>query len=264
MRGAVSLTAALLLGILQGLTEFLPISSSGHLVLLQSFLRVNPAGLGLELALHLGTLLAVVMVFRREVADLAVVALRPALWRTEQASGLRAIAISTVCTGLVALALRAQVSAAYESVRLTGFGFLLSTVALFSISLVRRGEWLQGRGTARAIIVGVVQGVAAWPGLSRSGATIAAGLWSGMDQEAAARYSFLLSVPTIVLASAAQFLAGPAPHVSVVTMAVAVLASAVTGTAALLWLLRIVRQGHLAWFGLYTLALALLILVGMQ
>ncbi len=188
---AVSWWHAALLGLLQGVTEFLPVSSSGHLALAQALIPgFHQPGVVFDATLHLGTAAAVVWFERRELM---------AWFRTR--SGLRLLALlglGTVATALPAFPLRDLAEAAFSRPGWIGAFLVVTGVVVLST------RWLAGGGTreletgwGQAAAVGLVQGLAIFPGISRSGITIAAGLGMGLDRAWAARFSFLLAVPAI-------------------------------------------------------------------
>jgi len=258
---------AILLGLVQGLTEFLPISSSAHLVLAQSLLGIEPPGLSLEIAVHLGTLAAVVAVFARDLGELLRAAGRlvgagargawPRGWpaREPGAALLATLVLASLVTASVGLAAEPWLRGAFEEPRVAAALLLVTGGLLWGAGRISPGtrsvaavDWRDG------LLVGVAQGVAILPGISRSGVTIAAGLLNGLDRDAAARFSFLLSVPAILGATALEAArAGPAsllqPGLEVTLPAMG--AAAVTGFLAVTWLLRLVRRGRLGMFAYY-------------
>jgi undecaprenyl-diphosphatase len=195
--------AAVVLGLVQGLTEFIPVSSKGHLVLAQSFLGVNPPGIALEIALHAGTLIAVCIYFRAQLIELAGAV--PALVRAlaarrlpEDANArlLLGLALGTLPAVIVAVIAKSAIEAAFESVRAT---LVFMAVVGVALQLTRIPRAARPAATLRdALIVGCAQAFAVLPGVSRSGTTIVAGVLAGLSRATAARFSFLLSIPAIV------------------------------------------------------------------
>lgn len=255
---------ALILGIVQGLAEFLPISSSGHLRLLQDGLGWSGFGLAFDTLLHVGTLIAVLVYFRADLTHM----LRSAFRRGPEHATDRRLAwlvvAATIPTGLIGL----LGGDWFESVPLlyVGFGFLFTSVTLtltdkLSAHSVHRAESL---GWGGALLVGVAQGIAIMPGVSRSGATMAAGLGNGLDREQAARFSFLLSVPIILLAALKQALdvvAGSEPMPGMIASAVGFVASAITGYFAIAVLMRLIRRHSFAPFAAYTAVVGVAVVV---
>ncbi|MFW6206187.1 MAG: undecaprenyl-diphosphate phosphatase, partial [Gemmatimonadota bacterium] len=185
---------AIVLGLVQGLTEFLPVSSSGHLVMAQTFLGVPAPGVFLEVVLHVATLLSVVVVYRRKLTTLAV----GGLVRRDPAE-LRYIwmlVLATLPVVVIGLLFRDGIEAAFDTPYVTGFMLLVTGAILASTTWSRTGGVREPRA-GHAVGMGLAQCLALFPGISRSGSTIAAGLWLDLDGERAAEFSFLMSIPAI-------------------------------------------------------------------
>ncbi|MCX7750406.1 MAG: undecaprenyl-diphosphate phosphatase [Candidatus Bipolaricaulota bacterium] len=243
-----------LLGLVQGLTEFLPVSSSGHLALGGLLLGVESPGLALEAAVHLGTLGAVLLLFRRDLLGLAQgLARDPGARRY-----VLLLALGTLPIALVGLLLGDVLEGAFASPRAVGAGFL-GTAALLALGRVAtRRTRREAVNAADALVVGLAQGLALLPGISRSGATVAAGLVRGLRPEAAARFSFLLSIPAIGGASAlALARAAGDPGLSLPALAVAFLCAFGSGLLAIRLFLALLRRGILGPFALYCALLGL-------
>ncbi len=251
------MTAAAL-GVLQGLTEFLPVSSSGHIAIGAQFFGIRENSLALVILLHLGTLAATVVLFRRDIAVLAsegIAALRdPSRFRaTPEGRTLVGIVIATLMTALLGLLLRNVAEAFAEDLRLVGYGFLVSAAVLIA-SGVARGtgaevSWWQAVG------IGIAQGLAVLPGVSRSGSTIAVAMLLGVQGNVAFRFSFLVSLPAIVGAAAYEASGadglgslGPEAWVGGAT-------ALVTGYVALVMLRHIILVGRMWTFAIYLLPL---------
>ena len=200
---------ALFLGLLQGLTEFLPISSSAHLILTPAFFGWEDQGVGFDLSVHVGTLLAVVLYFRRDVFGIAKDGLISMGQRRLVGQGALALylVVGTIPAGLAGLALLDMIDN-----ELRGAGVIFITTLVFGLLLgiadwlPRRERTLDSLNWKDALIVGIAQAFALVPGTSRSGVTITAGLFLGMGRQTASRFSFLLAIPIIVLASAVKLL----------------------------------------------------------
>jgi undecaprenyl-diphosphatase len=253
---------ALLLAIVQGLTEFLPVSSSGHLSAIQNYLSgFGDGDLEYLVLLHFGTLVAVIAYYRRD------------LWRMvlslagagPQAAASRRlmwlVGAGTAPAALAYLLLGDWVDAAFGSLSAIAAGFMATGAILFATrrtSPAGRGE--QQMRWRDALLVGAAQGVALLPGVSRSGSTIAAALFAGLDRELAVRYSFLLSIPAILGANVvkgARLLDGSLPPA--ICVAGTLLAAGVA-YASIHVLLRVVRRGSLPIFAYYCWALGAAIL----
>lgn len=200
---------ALFLGLLQGLTEFLPISSSGHLILVPAFFDWTDQGVGFDLSVHVGTLLAVVIYFRRDVFSITRDGLLSLGQRRMIGLGNLAwfLVIGTIPAGLAGLALLDMIDNELRAVEVMFF-----TTLIFGL-LLGWADWRPNKGRTMdsltwkdAVLVGCAQALALIPGTSRSGATITAGLFLGLSRETASRFSFLLAIPIITLASAVKLL----------------------------------------------------------
>jgi len=266
---------ALVLGAIQGLTEFLPVSSSGHLVILQHLFGMRSPELLFDVAVHLGTLGAVLMVFRSDVAGIAralkdaIFALlsgkRPAARLGDVTSSRRLrllglIAAGSIPTAAIGLGIHFAAGEVFAS-PLTA-GLLLVVTGAF-LTATRRApggrKGLDDIAWGDALWIGLVQGIAVFPGISRSGSTIAAALFLGIERDAAARFSFLLSIPSIL--GAALLVAGDLSHVpegAARSALIGALVSAAVGYAALRMLVYIVNRGRLYVFAPYCWAVGAL------
>lgn len=250
----MSVPAAVLLGILQGLTEFLPVSSSGHLALAQHFFGVDSPGVTFEVFVHFGTALAVIVYFRERIGAIVVAVLRFVFRRAYDRDDARLgfhLLVGTVPAGIVGVLFGDAVESAFGRPVLTSV-FLLATGALLWLT-----RWLapgaRPRGGIRdAVIIGVAQAVAVLPGMSRSGWTVSAGLGLGLKPGAAAEFAFLLAVPVILgataLSLAEAFGSGSAPGAAVISGTAAAFVSAMP---AIFVLLKVVRAGRLYRFSYY-------------
>ncbi|MGQ9495357.1 MAG: undecaprenyl-diphosphate phosphatase [Thermoanaerobaculaceae bacterium] len=255
----MDLLISLFLGLVQGLTEFLPVSSSGHLALAQLLIPgFSQPGLVFDLALHGGTLLSVLALEWERI--------REAL---QQGYALRLallLGVGTGATAAVALPLRDLAEGAFSQPGWLGCGFLVTAILLLrSDRPSPRGQGLPS--LAQAVIIGLVQGIAVFPGLSRSGSTVVAGLWSGVNRRWAADFSFLLSVPAIggalvveVLRQKESLSAQPGPFW--LSLGLAAFTAAASGFFALVLVRRLVLQGKLGAFSWYLLPLGFLLLAG--
>lgn len=243
-----------LLGLVQGLTEFLPVSSSGHLALGQALLRLESPGLALEAAVHLGTLGAVLLYFGRDLLALA------GGLATDRAARRYALllALGTLPVALVGLLLGEVLEGAFASPSAVG-GALLGTSLLLGL-----GAWAARRARRETVTVGdagavgLAQALALLPGISRSGATVAAGLLRGLSPASAARFSFLLSIPAIGGASALALVrAVREPGLSPGGLALAGGCAFGSGLLAIHVFLSLLRRGKLWPFALYCTALGL-------
>jgi len=257
----VELVKAVVLGIVQGLTEFLPISSSGHLVIGSEILDFQGKGIAFDVFLHLGTLLAVVVVFRQEI--LGMIAAPFLYLRGDRGRSVMHdlrwdlyVIISVLPAVFVGLFLKDFVEQMFTSLTLV-FVMLLVTGVLMVCSRYLRCKdiTLQGR---HALIIGCAQAMAILPGLSRSGSTIFAGMALGLDRQIVARFSFIMSIPAILGAMVLQLgdlVRNPPTPSAFINIAAGTGASALAGYFAIILLLDIVRRNRLEWFGYYCLVL---------
>jgi len=255
---------ALSLAVLQGLTEFLPVSSSGHLVLAQTFFGIDPASAFVyDIVLHLGTAAAALLFYRRDVAALLRGLFPPYRQAPESLKKaqrlLLLLAVATVPTAIVGLVFKdffeslfAAPAAVVVALVVTG-AFLIASSRLPATTLpVANAPWW------RCALIGVAQGLAIVPGISRSGSTIVTGLAVGLRREDAVRFSFLLALPAIFGAALLQLRHPPSDssEVSPALAAAGFAAAAATGYLAILLVLRWTRAGKLWQFGLYCWAVA--------
>ncbi len=262
---------AVLLGVLQGLTEFLPVSSSAHLVAAERLLGVEADGVLLEVSLHVGTLLAILVVFARELWAVARDGVAGAwMWLRGNGDDIAqraplfptalAVAVGTVPAACAGVVLEARIEGGFDSVPAAGALLMVTGLALLASRAARPGA-VERVGVGRGLIVGVAQACALFPGVSRSGATIVTGLFCGLERRTAGRFAFVLAVPALAgagLWELWQVLCGPPAAVqgaglSMPALACGALAAALSGTACLLLLLRVVERGQLHWFAAYCL-----------
>ncbi len=236
-----------LLGIIQGLTEFLPVSSSGHLALLHRFLGMNQEVISLSVVLHLGTVCAMLLFFRRDLLAL----------RNDRVL-LGQVALVTVITGVVGLGGKSFFEGLFNSPRAVGAGWLVTACVLGLTARVSGGERLR-MSLRDAFILGGAQAAAIMPGVSRSGITIATLLFLRLQRDRAFRLSFLAGIPAIIGAAVLE-----APEIDAAARthlfeyAAGFCASLASGLAAL-WLLRLImNKAKLHYFGVYCAVAALL------
>jgi undecaprenyl-diphosphatase len=257
----VTVIKAILLGILQGLTEFLPVSSSGHLFLAQKILGLKDAQLAFDILLHLGTLLAVLFFLRREITEVLASFFRRETGFGQAAWGRRDILlliVSSVPTAVIGYAFHDTVEAGV-SVAGVGIGYLLLTAFLLLSNLRVRPKMDPERiDLWEALAIGIVQGTAVWPGLSRSGSTISLALILGIGASRSAKYSFFLSVPAILGAAGLQFLRGAAELPGILPSTLGFALALLVGYLALTSVERLVTRGKFLWFAPYTFLLAVL------
>ena len=265
----MSILEALILGIIQGATEFLPVSSSGHLVLVPAILGLPEPGLSAVVVVHQGTLLAALLYFRRDIGLILKgvwqgLATRRPLDNVESRLGWYII-LASIPAAVAGYLLESKLEAAFADPRWSA-GFLLLT-ALF---LWLGERWLTGQKGLEAmswldaLVIGVFQMFALMPGLSRSGSTITAGLVRGLNRPTAARFSFLLSLPVILgagMLKLVELLGAPESSGEWLPLALAFVVSAATGYACIHFLLQWLRQRSLIPFAIYCAAFGSLYLL---
>jgi undecaprenyl-diphosphatase len=262
----VSYLEAAILGIVQGLTEFLPISSSGHLRIVPALLGWEDPGAAFTAVTQLGTVAAVVIYFWGDLWRIVrtwVLSLRDAELRSSLDARLGwYLILATVPISVFGLLFRDQIETGARDLRIVGSMLIIAGLILLAAERVgRRTRTIEDVDTRSAFVVGMAQALALVPGVSRSGATITAGLFLGFDREAAARFSFLLSIPAVVLSglvTAPDALSGDGPGLG--PTAVAVVLAFGTGYASIAWLLRWLTGHTMAVFVVYRVALGILVL----
>jgi undecaprenyl-diphosphatase len=261
----VSILQALVLGVVQGLTEFLPVSSDGHLAVTYRLFGGHP-DLTFEVFLHLATLIAMVVYFRRDILEL-LRSLASAGKGTPQRRIVWLIVLATGVTGVLALAMKSLVESANTSLIAIGGGFLVTAAALAAAEFIApRVVRLQQEdlGPLRTVAIAVAQALATLPGVSRSGMTIASGMLSGLDRESAARFAFLLGIPIIAVANIVEgkdVVTGVASLPGLVPSALGFMAAGVAGYMAIAGLLAMLRRRTLWVFSVYTAVMGVAVIV---
>ncbi|MCL2601965.1 MAG: undecaprenyl-diphosphate phosphatase [Treponema sp.] len=266
----MSIFEALMLGVVQGITEFLPVSSSGHLVLLQRIFGITEPAMAFNIAVHVGTLAAVLVVLWQDIWGL--------LKRIVQPLTLFAI-IGTLPAVVIALLFKDHIEKAFGGSETLGFAFLVTSVLLIaSDKLYRGGKKLNTPAVPRpqsamtwkdALFIGILQAVAIIPGVSRSGATISAALSRRLDRDFAARFSFLLSIPAILgglvlyLKDFIKAAGAPAGEgaISLLPILVGCISAGIVGFFSIRFTIKIVRERSLTGFAVYTAIVGVLVII---
>jgi len=249
----MDLIEVVVLGVTQGLTEWLPISSSGHLVLAQTLMGLE-VPLGFYAALHLGTLLAVVVYFRADLLRIISAFLRAETGSKEFRLGLYVIS-GTIPTAVLALVFRGFFESLFSSPLAVAVGLMITGVLLISSRFGGRSREVD---LPRSLLIGLFQGIAIAPGVSRSGATISVALASGIQPKEAFRFSFILSIPAIIGANLLEF--GSTLTVSYQSLLGFAIAAA-TGYIAIRIVDRVILREKLHLFSIYCFALALILFI---
>lgn len=259
----MSTLEAILLGIVQGATEFLPVSSSGHLVVAQRLLGLDLPGVAFEVAVHLGTLVSIFWVYRARISSLAEGAVRRtrSAWRE-----IGLLIVATIPAALIGVGAGDVIERVFDTPAWAGVGFLITGAVLWSTRTpMKRG--LSVAITPRiALLIGVAQAAALMPGISRSGSTVAAALWLGVAPVEAAACSFLMAMVAIAGAAvlAAPDLAGGVTGVSSTALLLGALSAGVTGIAAIHTFVALLRRQDFHRFALYLWPLGIGFLLYLQ
>jgi undecaprenyl-diphosphatase len=256
----MNILQAFILGSVQGLTEFLPVSSSGHLVLFQNIFGLKDNVLTFDIAVHFATMVAVIVVFWKDILGILKHPFAKLTWL---------LVIGTLPAVLVGLTLKKTVEGLFEGGRTLGLEFIATGLILWFVESVRKGDKkLDGTSPLDALWIGAAQAVAILPAVSRSGLTIAGALFRGFTREFAAKFSFLLSIPAILgatvldLPDALGLLHSTGTvGVPTVSLVVGMVTALVSGFVAIKWMIRVLTRGSLRGFAVYVMVLGILILI---
>ena len=253
---------SIILGIIQGLAEFLPISSSGHLQLFQSIFGIEDVPRLFDIFLHIGTLAAVFIVFRRELWDII---------KNPKQKIVNMIILATIITVFLAVAIEVltdKIIGENVMAKLLGINFIVTSVLLFAMERIPKHKTAKGieQMTLKdAAVIGAIQGVGTLSGVSRSGSTIAAGVFVGLDRKFLARFSFLLSIPAVLGAFAFDVLKfvlkGEEAGVVLTPLPIILgtIVAFIVGYAAIRWMLKLIASKSFIPFSIYTLLLGILV-----
>lgn len=254
----MSVIEALILGLVQGLTEFLPISSSGHLVLFQKILNLSEGTVTFDVMVHLATLIAVVAVMRKDVI---------AMIRKPFSKLTLLVVVGTIPAGLMGVLFQDTIKDLFKTGKSLGFEFLFTGLVLWYAESVRsRNKEVAQTSYGDALVVGVAEGLAILPAVSRSGLTLAGALMRGLSREFALKFSFLMSIP-IILCSALPDIndmvkgtAGSPEALGLLPMLVGMVAAAISGYLAIRFMLKVFAKTSLKVFSYYVFILGALVL----
>jgi undecaprenyl-diphosphatase len=251
----MTLWQGILLGLVQGLTEFLPVSSDGHLAVIGRVAGVHTPGVFVEVALHVATLGSILVVYGRRFWHLVLGVLRR---RPDALRYAGLLIIGMIPAGLVGIFLRPVIERAFQSLWAAGVGFLVTAACLWSTR--HRGPEGASQPSPRgALIIGLAQAFAPLPGVSRSGTTIASGLWVGLGAVPAAEFSFLMAIPLIAGAGLveARHASVDIAQVGAVPLLVGCILAFLSGVFAIRFLVAMLRRGRFYLFAPYCLAIGL-------
>ena len=255
---------AIFLGVVQGLTEFLPVSSSGHLVFFQSLLGLKQSPIFFDVMLHLGTLLAVVIYFWMDIWKIAQglgAMFKKKHKNPPQVKLFLLIVLATLPTGLMGILFKDWFESFFSKPNLVGGMLLITGLVLFLTRFVKKGgKPLEQMGWVDAVLIGIAQGAAIIPGISRSGATVSTGVFCGLDRELSGRFSFLLSIPAILGATLLEF-----KKVDMVlgieTILIGTAVAFGMGILSLTFLMKIINKGKIFNFSYYCCGMGILMII---
>ena len=268
----MELIHAVILGIVQGLTEFLPVSSSGHLVIFQHLFGLKESELFFDVSVHMGTLAAVTIFFWKEIRSIIISLLRFSeslikreipFSRIHDDADLKLalmIIIGSVPTAIIGLLLKKASDQIFSSVSIAGAMMIITGLVLWVTHRFKK-EGSKKFSIKEALLIGIVQGLAVMPGISRSGSTIAAGIFLGLNREMAARYSFLLSIPAILGAEILVLKDLSGLNIPISSTITGTVSAFIVGYFSLKLLLYIVKKGQLHIFAPYCWIIGLAALI---
>ena len=244
---------AVLLGIIQGLTEFLPISSSGHLVIGQKILGISVAGNVFEVVVHLGTLCSVLIVFMPDIMQLI-----KSLKSVSTQKYIFTIALGTLPAAIIGFLFKDIMLEAFENIKIVAITLVITGTILLTTRFIK--TQLRDVSISNGLLIGIAQAMAIIPGISRSGMTISIGMYLGIVPEKAAKFSFLLAIPAIVgagLLTGMDSINSSEPTLSWSILIVGFVSSLLIGLVSLKWLLRLIQSGKFHWFGVYCILIGI-------
>jgi undecaprenyl-diphosphatase len=274
----MDLIQAIILGAIQGLTEFFPVSSSGHLVIFQQMMGLKEPVLLFDISVHMGTLAAIVIYFFKDIINIMKSLIHSISSRLSGQSGhftslesrdinmAWMLVAGSFPTAVIGAGLQMISDVLFSSLLLVGVSLMITGGILLGTRWIsQENESGMDLTIKQALLIGTVQGLAVIPGISRSGSTIVAGLFLGVNRDLAIRYSFLLSIPAILGALVLQVLTDPsgAGNISLSIIAAGLVTSLIVGYAALSLLVKMVQKGHLYFFTPYCIVLGVIVLAGL-
>ncbi|MEA1973210.1 MAG: undecaprenyl-diphosphatase UppP, partial [Candidatus Cloacimonadota bacterium] len=262
----MNLIKSIFLGIIQGLTEFLPVSSSGHLVIAKHLFGFEINNISFEIFLHLGSLLAVLIYFRKDILELIFSLLHIFKPSNKDISNLKFIMylmIATIVTGILGFSFQDTIEQLFTNPLFAAFMLIITGIIIFISDLIQNAKInIEEMHIWRAIIIGLGQALAIIPGISRSGSTIATSLFLGIKRKQVARFSFLLSVPAILGATVLKF-----DEFTVLSSKIWInyiaggIAAFISGWLVIAFLLRIIQKQKLKYFSYYCWTVAIIFIV---
>ena len=250
----MTIVVAIFLGIIQGLTEFLPVSSSGHLVLFQKIFGVNVDCLFFDIVVHIGTLCAVLIVYRKSVVEIIK---HPFCEKAQK------LVFATLPTIIIAIIFKDFFKSSFDG-SLLFVGFLVTAIIMFIADYSCKHNYqYKSLSYTNAIVMGVFQGMAILPGISRSGSTISSAMVQGVRREESAEFSFLMSIPAILGSLVFELfdIGSVTLNISAFALVCGFVFSAISGYFAIKVMLKVIKKAKFAWFGLYLLLLSIFLIL---
>lgn len=253
----MSIWVAIILGLVQGLTEFLPVSSSGHLTFFELAFGFSEGNVFYNILLHLSTLVALIIVMRKDIINLL---------KNPLSKYVRMLLLSTILTAVVGIIIDFAVGAS-GNLLIVAIGFIITAVLLVALEIyIKKKKPIAQIGYKQAVVVGIVQGIAVLPGLSRSGSTLASGVLSGASSEHSARFSFLLSIPIIIGGTIYEIYKGCKygfgfSQSDILPMIAGCLVAFIAAILTLKFMFKLVNKGKWVWFSVYLFVFAIAIIV---
>ena len=265
---------AIIIGLVQGLTEFLPVSSSAHLIFAQQALGVTDVGLAFDVLLHLGTLIAVIVYFFNDIINMikgfliSLIDLKDGKFIPEiKKDPYKKLAwltiLATIPVGIVGVLFNDLIEELFTGLTVPAFLLLVTGCLLYVSQRMNSGRIdVRNVGVKEALLMGCGQALAVLPGLSRSGTTIAAGLFAGLDKEFAAKFSFILSIPAILGAAVFELKDLTGGNVDLLACFAGFIVAIISGYLAISFLLKIIREKSLDIFAYYCWIVGIIVLIG--
>lgn len=253
---------AIILGFIQGVAEFLPISSSGHLKIMQDLLNVGEIPILFDVLLHIPTLLVVLIVFRKTVFSVinSIILFIQKKNTQEDEENLQLFKlafIASIATGIVGIGIKFFMDAYPPNSQMVGILFLVTATILIASKFFKGSSNYSSFGPLKAFLTGLAQGIGVLPGISRSGITISASVIAGMDRKKAGEYSFLISIPAILAATALEARDINALNVGIEALAAGMITSFIVGWISLILLLKLIQSGKFYLFSIYLIPMGI-------
>jgi len=247
---------SLFLGIVQGLTEWLPVSSSGHLVIVQQILKMN-VPLLFDVMLHFGTLLAVIVFFWEDILKI-LKSLFTLDFKSKEGKLIIFIIVGTVPVALIGFIFHDIIESFFSNLLAVGISLIITGIILL---LTKKSEGKKEVTLLDSMLIGIAQAFSLIPGISRSGTTISTGLFREINKETVFKFSFLLSIPAIIGANLLELIKNPITETDVLPLFVCVITAAIIGYLSLKILYRMLKKGKFYYFSFYCFILGLLVLI---